>query len=27
MRVLLTVAGRGAKWDEVGAHVLGRVRV
>jgi MOSC domain-containing protein YiiM len=27
MRRLLTVAGRGAKWDEVGAEVLGRVRV
>jgi MOSC domain-containing protein YiiM len=27
MRVLLTVPGRGGKWDEVGEHVLGRVRV
>jgi MOSC domain-containing protein YiiM len=27
MRVLLTVEGRGAKWDEIGANVLGRVRV
>jgi MOSC domain-containing protein YiiM len=27
MRVLLTVPGRGSKWDEVGEHVLGRVRV
>ncbi len=26
MRTLLTVAGRGAKWDEIGAEVLGRVR-
>jgi MOSC domain-containing protein YiiM len=24
MRTLLTVPGRGAKWDEIGAHVLGR---
>lgn len=27
MRVLLTVEGRGAKWDAIGADVLGRVRV
>jgi MOSC domain-containing protein YiiM len=27
MRVLLTVDGRGGKWDEIGAEVLGRVRV
>ncbi len=27
MRVLLTVEGRGAKWDSIGAGVLGRVRV
>lgn len=27
MRVLLTVEGRGAKWDRIGADVLGRVRV
>jgi MOSC domain-containing protein YiiM len=27
MRVLLTVDGRGAKWDQIGADVLGRVRV
>ena len=26
MRALLTVAGRGSKWDEIGAAVLGRVR-
>ena len=25
MTVLLTVEGRGAKWDEIGEHVLGRV--
>jgi MOSC domain-containing protein YiiM len=24
MRTLLTVPGRGVKWDEIGAHVLGR---
>ena len=24
MRTLLTVPGRGGKWDEIGAHVLGR---
>ena len=24
MRTLLTVQGRGGKWDEIGAHVLGR---
>jgi MOSC domain-containing protein YiiM len=27
MRVLLTVEGRGGKWDAIGADVLGRVRV
>src|SRR5580658_3589067 len=27
MRVLLTVRGRGGKWDEIGESVLGRVRV
>jgi MOSC domain-containing protein YiiM len=27
MRVLLTVEGRGSKWDSIGANVLGRVRV
>ncbi|HET9896355.1 MAG TPA: MOSC domain-containing protein [Streptosporangiaceae bacterium] len=27
MRVLLTVEGRGAKWDSIGASVLGRARV
>lgn len=27
MRVLLTVEGRGASWDEIGADVLGRVPV
>ena len=27
MRVLLTVEGRGSKWDAIGADVLGRVRV
>ncbi len=27
MRVLLTVEGRGEKWDAIGADVLGRVRV
>ncbi len=27
MRVLLTVEGRGAKWDSIGEGVLGRVRV
>jgi hypothetical protein len=27
MRVLLTVQGRGGKWDEIGESVLGRVRV
>jgi len=27
MRVLLTVDGRGGDWDEIGAEVLGRVRV
>ena len=27
MRVLLTVEGRGGKWDEIGAEVLGRVQV
>ena len=27
MRVLLTVEGRGTKWDAIGADVLGRVRV
>jgi MOSC domain-containing protein YiiM len=26
MRVLLTVAGRGSKWDEIAEHVLGQVR-
>jgi MOSC domain-containing protein YiiM len=26
MRVLLTVDGRGGKWDRIGAHVLGRSR-
>lgn len=26
MRVLLTVPGRGGKWDEIGEQVLGRVR-
>jgi len=26
MTVLLTVEGRGAKWDEIGEHVLGRRR-
>lgn len=26
MRAVLTVPGRGAKWDEIGEHVLGRVR-
>lgn len=26
MRALLTVEGRGSKWDEIGAAVLGRVR-
>jgi MOSC domain-containing protein YiiM len=27
MRVLLTVEGRGTKWDAIGEHVLGRVRI
>jgi len=27
MRVLLTVEGRGSKWDAIGADVLGRVRI
>ncbi len=27
MRVLLTVEGRGSKWDSIGADLLGRVRV
>jgi MOSC domain-containing protein YiiM len=27
MRALLTVDGRGGKWDSIGANVLGRVRV
>ncbi|HYK31847.1 MAG TPA: MOSC domain-containing protein [Streptosporangiaceae bacterium] len=27
MRVLLTVEGRGAKWDAIGEHVLGRARI
>jgi len=27
MRVLLTVEGRGGKWDAIGADVLGRIRV
>jgi MOSC domain-containing protein YiiM len=27
MRVLLTVDGRGGKWDAIGADVLGRIRV
>jgi MOSC domain-containing protein YiiM len=27
MRVLLTVPGRGGKWDEIGAGVLGQARV
>jgi MOSC domain-containing protein YiiM len=26
MRVLLTVTGRGSKWDEIAEHVLGQVR-
>ncbi len=26
MRTLLTVPGRGGKWDEIGEHVLGRAR-
>ena len=27
MRLLLTVEGRSGKWDEIGEHVLGRVRI